>query len=111
MTCGSALRCLKQLALFFFLRSLSIFHSTLIKDFFKFKNLNFSKTVNVNLNLLIPQKNRSELARKIVLNKFHSIFRMYSCICSDTNHKYFDKKLVYINTHIKSLQKGMFFLD
>lgn len=59
----------------------------------------------------MPQKNISELARKIVLNKFHSIFHMYSCICSDTNHKYFDTNLVYINKHIKSLQKDVFFLD
>lgn len=33
---------------------------------------------------------------------------MYSCICSDTNYKYFDKKLVYINMHIKSMQKDIF---
>lgn len=36
---------------------------------------------------------------------------MYSCICSDTNHKYFDTNLAYINKHIKSLQKDVFFLD
>lgn len=70
----------KAASTFFFFK-IFIYIPFKFKDFFfKFKYLNFSKTVNVNLNLLIPQKNISELARKIVLNKFHSIFHMHSCM-------------------------------